>query len=268
MVAVPAVLAGVAGLAVVLLRTAYLVLLTDRIHAPVDRLVPPVGPVDGRRRAPRRAAGAVLRGSPRSPSPNFAACRRAVRPRRASVPCFRVVLLPRIVRAAADQCPAPGRGLGPAPGKTGRTGTRLIRERTLTDTERGLPDTGYGTGSFPLWTGGLPLWTGASRCGRGVPAGRALGEPGVARRDVRAGAPGDLRFPARRGSRRPAPGKRCESTLRGVLMFCVSEGERPERRARSRRTHPMRGWRNRQTRWIQVPVPERAWGFNSPLAHR
>lgn len=29
----------------------------------------------------------------------------------------------------------------------------------------------------------------------------------------------------------------------------------------------MRGWRNRQTRWIQVPVPERAWGFNSPLAH-
>lgn len=30
----------------------------------------------------------------------------------------------------------------------------------------------------------------------------------------------------------------------------------------------MRGWRNRQTRWIQVPVPARAWGFNSPLAHR
>ena len=30
----------------------------------------------------------------------------------------------------------------------------------------------------------------------------------------------------------------------------------------------MRGWRNRQTRWIQVPVPERAWGFNSPLAHQ
>ena len=29
----------------------------------------------------------------------------------------------------------------------------------------------------------------------------------------------------------------------------------------------MRGWRNRQTRWIQVPVPARAWGFNSPLAH-
>jgi hypothetical protein len=22
-----------------------------------------------------------------------------------------------------------------------------------------------------------------------------------------------------------------------------------------------------QTRWIQVPVPARAWGFNSPLAH-
>jgi hypothetical protein len=30
----------------------------------------------------------------------------------------------------------------------------------------------------------------------------------------------------------------------------------------------MRGWRNRQTRWIQVPVSERTWGFNSPLAHR
>jgi hypothetical protein len=30
----------------------------------------------------------------------------------------------------------------------------------------------------------------------------------------------------------------------------------------------MRGWRNRQTRWIQVPVPARAWGFNSPLAHQ
>ncbi len=29
-----------------------------------------------------------------------------------------------------------------------------------------------------------------------------------------------------------------------------------------------RGWRNRQTRWIQVPVPARAWGFNSPLAHQ
>ncbi|SBS72832.1 conserved hypothetical protein [uncultured Microbacterium sp.] len=28
-----------------------------------------------------------------------------------------------------------------------------------------------------------------------------------------------------------------------------------------------REWRNRQTRWLQVPVPERAWGFNSPLAH-
>lgn len=31
--------------------------------------------------------------------------------------------------------------------------------------------------------------------------------------------------------------------------------------------HETREWRNRQTRWLQVPVPERAWGFNSPLAH-
>ena len=27
-------------------------------------------------------------------------------------------------------------------------------------------------------------------------------------------------------------------------------------------------WRNRQTRWLQVPVTERSWGFKSPLAHR
>ena len=26
-------------------------------------------------------------------------------------------------------------------------------------------------------------------------------------------------------------------------------------------------WRNWQTRWIQVPVSERTWGFKSPLAH-
>jgi hypothetical protein len=26
-------------------------------------------------------------------------------------------------------------------------------------------------------------------------------------------------------------------------------------------------WRNWQTRRIQVPVSERTWGFNSPLAH-
>ena len=28
-----------------------------------------------------------------------------------------------------------------------------------------------------------------------------------------------------------------------------------------------REWRNWQTRWLQVPVLERAWGFKSPLAH-
>ena len=28
-----------------------------------------------------------------------------------------------------------------------------------------------------------------------------------------------------------------------------------------------REWRNWQTRRIQVPVPERVWGFKSPLAH-
>jgi hypothetical protein len=71
---------------------------------------------------------------------------------------------------------------------------------------------------------------------------------------------------ARRPLARRLPGvKGCESTLDGVLMFCVSEGAGPQ--GKSPRTHPMRGWRNRQTRWIQVPVPARAWGFNSPLAH-
>jgi hypothetical protein len=29
-----------------------------------------------------------------------------------------------------------------------------------------------------------------------------------------------------------------------------------------------REWRNRQTRTVQVRVPERVWGFNSPLAHK
>ena len=28
-----------------------------------------------------------------------------------------------------------------------------------------------------------------------------------------------------------------------------------------------REWRNWQTRWLQVPVFERTWGFKSPLAH-
>ncbi len=32
-------------------------------------------------------------------------------------------------------------------------------------------------------------------------------------------------------------------------------------------TGATREWRNRQTRTVQVRVPERAWGFNSPLAH-
>lgn len=66
---------------------------------------------------------------------------------------------------------------------------------------------------------------------------------------------------------------RCDSTPRPVLIFCMSEGTptSPDRTVHRmceyRTAAPMRGWRNRQTRWIQVPVPERAWGFNSPLAH-
>ena len=72
---------------------------------------------------------------------------------------------------------------------------------------------------------------------------------------------------------RPRPNG-CDSTPWPVLIFCMSEGAPPHpdrtvhRMCENRTTAPMRGWRNRQTRWIQVPVPERAWGFNSPLAHR
>ena len=29
----------------------------------------------------------------------------------------------------------------------------------------------------------------------------------------------------------------------------------------------LRKWRNWQTRWIQVPVAARLWGFDSPLSH-
>ena len=31
---------------------------------------------------------------------------------------------------------------------------------------------------------------------------------------------------------------------------------------------PSGEWRNRQTRWLQVPVRETSWGFKSPLAHQ
>ena len=38
--------------------------------------------------------------------------------------------------------------------------------------------------------------------------------------------------------------------------------------ARDRVNACAREWRNWQTRWLQVPVLERAWGFKSPLAHQ
>lgn len=44
-------------------------------------------------------------------------------------------------------------------------------------------------------------------------------------------------------------------------------GDRP-RPARLLACSCAREWRNRQTRTVQVRVPERAWGFNSPLAHK
>lgn len=94
--------------------------------------------------------------------------------------------------------------------------------------------------------------------------GRGLVGPGAGR--VRGRVPA-----AWRAAAKPAPPglraerKGCEPTPYGVLMFSMSEGASPQ--GKHRKTHPMRGWRNRQTRWIQVPVPARAWGFNSPLAH-
>src|SRR5579885_2554086 len=49
----------------------------------------------------------------------------------------------------------------------------------------------------------------------------------------------------------------------------------PRRRVRRWAVAPLRSrpccsgeWRNRQTRWLQVPVTARSWGFKSPLAHR
>ena len=44
----------------------------------------------------------------------------------------------------------------------------------------------------------------------------------------------------------------------GRWAWCAAD-RRPSRAGRE--------WRNRQTRTVQVRVPERAWGFNSPLAH-
>ena len=44
-----------------------------------------------------------------------------------------------------------------------------------------------------------------------------------------------------------------------VVGFLPLSGSEPE---------GMRKWRNRQTRTVQVRVPERAWGFNSPLEHQ
>ena len=73
--------------------------------------------------------------------------------------------------------------------------------------------------------------------------------------------------------RRPAPGR-----VAYVTLFCVFRGVRRVLAwdplafqfvsAQAGPASSMRKWRNRQTRTVQVRVPERAWGFNSPLAHR
>jgi hypothetical protein len=116
-----------------------------------------------------------------------------------------------------------------------RTGTRLIREPVLLDT-CGRHRPGRGQGGL----GGSP-----------VPQGCECGLAGARARSARGCGPTE---------------KGCDSTLSSVLIFSMSAGahtiwwetdDTPNARVAE--------W---QTRWIQVPVPARAWGFNSPLAHQ
>ena len=48
---------------------------------------------------------------------------------------------------------------------------------------------------------------------------------------------------------------------------CTVEAYASGSRAAATMGFPTGEWRNWQTRRIQVPVSERTWGFNSPLAH-
>ena len=110
------------------------------------------------------------------------------------------------------------------------------------------------------------LWTSPSSAGTG-PRCRVAGAA-VSGGTGRVRVPADGAKPGRDPHLAGARGNGCESTLCSVLIFWMSAGARTTQPGGERlKATPMRGWRNRQTRWIQVPVPERAWGFNSPLAH-
>src|SRR5215207_6642729 len=79
---------------------------------------------------------------------------------------------------------------------------------------------------------------------------RSGGVPDRGRAHARGDRP--LRVPVAReygGTRRNQVSRRCPQ--RAIVPGCRS-GE----------------WRNWQTRWLQVPVAARSWGFKSPLAHR
>src|SRR3954451_8400050 len=73
-------------------------------------------------------------------------------------------------------------------------------------------------------------------------------------RNARANTPSTIRSKRRSKPFRPT-GRHCTRgvlhPLPGALTWRLHSGE----------------WRNRQTRWLQVPVSERTWGFKSPLAH-
>ena len=58
-------------------------------------------------------------------------------------------------------------------------------------------------------------------------------------------------------------GRRWHRPDRGLLLRTSQTAYRD----RANLSRHSREWRNRQTRTVQVRVPERAWGFNSPLAH-
>ena len=122
-----------------------------------------------------------------------------------------------------------------------------------------------------------PPWARWASTG-GTPTGRSGYRPGPGHR-----CPGGGRGTARRTSppRRAAEGRRARgpaATGRGSDGTRGRSAGSPSRRsrrasglARARamgHTGPRARVAEWQTRWLQVPVPERAWGFKSPLAHR
>ena len=116
---------------------------------------------------------------------------------------------------------------------------------------------------------GAPPWCPGRRSTRGRPSRGRAGEPAR-----RGGC-----WSGRRGQRRPPP---CAPAAVRTLGW-----PRPRRLPAAPLLHPAGSfaggsppgtalsfmscrsgeWRNWQTRWLQVPVAARSWGFKSPLAH-